>query len=81
MICEKKNLMLAFFGRVAGKIIAEFQYFYLHYQIYTTKHRKIAQYQMKFQKFTVFLSIYAIFFRSTYTHHFQTSEALHVKLI
>ena len=55
MICEKKNLMLAFFGRVAGKIIAEFQYFYLHYQIYTTKHTKIAQYQMKFQKFTVFL--------------------------
>ena len=34
MICEKKNLMLAFFGRVAGKIIAEFQYFYLHYQTY-----------------------------------------------
>ena len=34
MICEKKNLMLAFFGRVAGKIIAEFQYFYLHYQAY-----------------------------------------------
>ena len=42
MICEKKNLMLSFFGRVAGKIIAEFQYFYLHYQIYTTKHTKIA---------------------------------------
>ena len=31
MICEMKNLMLAFFGRVAGKIIAEFQYFYLHH--------------------------------------------------
>ena len=81
MICEKKNLMYAFFGRVAEKIIAEFQYFYSHYQIYTTKHTKIAQYQMKFQKFTVFLSIYGIFFRSTYTHDFQTSEALHVKLI
>ena len=59
MICEKKNLMLAFFGRVAGMIIAQFQYFYLHYQIYTTKHTKIAQYQMKFQKFTVFLSYFS----------------------
>ena len=34
MICEKKNLMLSIFGRVAGKIIVEFQYFYLHYQTY-----------------------------------------------
>ena len=72
MICEKKNLMLAFFGRVTGKSFNIF--------IYTSKHTKIAQYQMKFQKFTVFLSIYGMFFRSTYTHHFQTSEALHVNI-
>ena len=34
MICEKMNLMLSFFGSVAGKITAEFQYFYLCYQTY-----------------------------------------------
>ena len=34
MICEKMSLMLSFFGRVAGKIIAEFQYFHLRYQTY-----------------------------------------------
>ena len=68
--------MLSFFGRVAGKIIAEFQYFYLCDQTY-----KDSTISNEISKVQVFLSIYGVSFRSTYTHHFQTSEALYVKLL